>query len=218
VREPTELRRRNQIVVEPSKGDPPMSRRLSLLLVLVLGAFWVVVPAAAAGGGCHGLPGNEMTASSRTVVAIGECAFVDTVTYIEPGDKVTWVNKDSVPHTVSGAAFSWGTEDMIYRGGRVAYTFEDEGVYPYYCALHPSMVGAVVVGDATKAAMLTNGVAGVHEAKDPPAAEGGTVQPDSGGIELGSAILGVSIVLALVAIFSVSRVALRRRAGATPAA
>jgi plastocyanin len=187
------------------------------LLVIVLGAFWLVLPGAAAGGGCHALPDNEMTSSKKPAVAIGECAFVDTVTYVDPGDEVTWINKDPVPHTVSGAAFSWGTEDLLNRGDRVSYTFENEGVYPYYCALHPSMVGAVVVGDATKAATLTNGIAGVVEVKDPPAGEG-TTAADSGGSELSSAILGVSIALAIVAVFIVSRLALRRRAGATPAA
>ncbi|MDQ3982107.1 MAG: plastocyanin/azurin family copper-binding protein [Actinomycetota bacterium] len=192
-----------------------MRRRLSLLLVLALGSFWLVLPGAAAGGGCHAMPGNEMTSSNRQVVAIGECAFVDTVTYVQPGDEVTWVNKDPVPHSVSGAAYSWGTEDLLNRGERVSYTFEDEGVYPYYCVLHPSMVGAVVVGDATEAAVLTNGVAGVDKVDEGAAA---TSPRDSGGIELSSAILGVSAALALGALFVVSRLAFRRRAGATPAA
>jgi hypothetical protein len=29
----------------------------------------------------------------------------------------------------------------------VSYTFEEVGVFPYFCVFHPAMVGAVVVGD-----------------------------------------------------------------------
>src|SRR5687767_1784743 len=139
-----------------------MVRRFALLAVLALASVVVVTPSATAGGGCHMGPLHEMTSSERTTVAIGECAFIDTVTYIEPGEEVTWVNKDPVAHTVSGASLSWGSERMLDQSERVSYTFNKEGVYPYYCAYHPAMVGAVVVGDARPAA-LSNGAADVTE-------------------------------------------------------
>ena len=127
-----------------------MIRRLSLL-VLVAGAL--VVPATAtAGGGCVPNDALELTSSSRRTVGISMCAFVDTVTYVDPGESVRWVNKDYVPHTVTGAAGSFGTEAFLDEGDDVRHTFEAEGVFPYYCVLHPSMVGAVVVGDASAAA------------------------------------------------------------------
>ena len=196
-----------------------MIRRLALLAVLALAGIVVVSPSATAGGMCHMGLTHEMTSSERTTVGIGECAFLDTVTYIEPGEEVTWVNKDPVPHTVSGAGFSWGSERMLDQGERVSYTFNKEGVYPYYCALHPSMVGAVVVGDARPAA-LSNGAADVTENR--PASGGAAVdaetEPAAAETDVAaSAAVGVAILLTLAVVFVASRLFFRRRAAsATP--
>ena len=122
-----------------------MIRRLALLGFVT--AMVLVPVGAAAGGGCIPDPGLELTSSSRRSVAIANCAFVDTVTYVDTGETVRWVNEDYVPHTVTGAALSWGDEEFLDQGEKVSHTFDEEGVYPYYCDLHPSMVGAVVVGD-----------------------------------------------------------------------
>jgi plastocyanin len=121
---------------------------------VVAGAMILSAPAAA-GGGCHAT--GDPTAGrgfKGVTVPIEECMFTPTVLYVDPGAEVTWVNKDPVPHTVSGVGLSWGTYDNLGMHGRVTHTFKSEGVFPYYCLLHPSMVGAVVVGDpaASKAA------------------------------------------------------------------
>ena len=124
-----------------------MMRRFSFVLALaILGSIAVVPSVAAGGGGCYAPKGVKLS-SGDEVGLIVECAFQPTVNYIEPGDKVTWTNKDVFDHTVTGAASSWGSDALMSQGETVSYTFEDEGVYPYYCAYHPSMVGAVVVGD-----------------------------------------------------------------------
>ena len=70
------------------------------------------------------------------------------------GDTVTWTNVDSQPHTVTSG--SNGTPDgifdsspnftpLIITGGTFSHTFAEAGNYPYYCALHPNMVGTVIV-------------------------------------------------------------------------
>lgn len=190
-----------------------MIRRLSVL-VLALGALTVTFAPAAAGGGCHPGPGAKMRVATDGSVAIAGCAFVDTVTYVEPGEEVTWTSKDVFPHTVTGAAFAWGDESMLERGDSVTYTFRDEGVYPYFCALHPSMVGAVVVGDAP--ATDAAGTGGVEKVELAAAASGEA--PPAGGNGTGlTAAMGVSVVAALLALALLVRFALRRRAGTTPA-
>lgn len=138
-----------------------MIRRMSFVLALAILGSIALVPSVAAGGGCYAPPDVELSTGSTAHIA--ECAFQPTVTYVDPGEKLSWTNKDPYDHTVTGAAASWGSDAPIAQGETVTYTFEDEGVYPYYCAYHPSMVGAVVVGDATKAAALTGGVASVDK-------------------------------------------------------
>jgi plastocyanin len=65
------------------------------------------------------------------------------------GDTVTWTNDDTQPHTAtSGEAIS---PDGRFDSGILApaaifeYTFTEPGEYPYFCLLHPNMVGTVTV-------------------------------------------------------------------------
>lgn len=71
------------------------------------------------------------------------------------GDKVIWKNDDSTPHTATsgqpgeadgmfgGEAGSFGT--IIAPGKTQEFTFTEAGEFPYYCGLHPNMVGTVTV-------------------------------------------------------------------------
>lgn len=79
---------------------------------------------------------------------------------ILPGDTITWKNVDSAVHTVTSGTASEGYDDVFDSGlfgpGKsFSYTFEQPGVYPYYCLPHPWMEGTVFVvavvddGDAT---------------------------------------------------------------------
>lgn len=146
-----------------------MIRRFSFVLALaILGSISVVPSVAAGGGGCYAAEGVELS-SGETEGLIAECAFQPTVNYLEPGEKVTWTNKDVSDHTVTGAASSWGSDTPLSQGETVSFTFEDEGVYPYYCAYHPSMVGAVVVGDGMGEGTASAGGAALP-ADDPPPA------------------------------------------------
>lgn len=192
-----------------------MARRLSLLVVLALVGTVMLTPGVAAGGGCFPHEGLKMTSSSEDTVKIGECAFVATVTYVDPGDKVRWINDDHLPHTVTGAALSWGTADILDRGDVVSYRFEDEGVFPYYCDLHPSMVGAVVVGDGgepgTGAAAAIEPVDGAAAAS---ATEPAPIDPEDG---LSPVVVALGVVAALAGVAGVTRYALTRRASAPSA-
>jgi plastocyanin len=102
------------------------------------------VARASGGGGC----GRAVTDDDGMRIGISNFCFDPTIFRVKPGETVTWVNKDSVPHSVLGANASWGGFDRIRRdGGEVSYRFVHPGVYPYVCTIHVGMVGAVVVGD-----------------------------------------------------------------------
>jgi plastocyanin len=64
---------------------------------------------------------------------------------INVGDTVTWINNDSSPHTVTSSNDSAFDSDVLMRGETFSFTFDKEGEYPYFCTLHPSMVGTVIV-------------------------------------------------------------------------
>lgn len=190
-----------------------MARRIPLLVALVVGGTVTLAPGVAAGGSCHPDPEAVMTTSAKQTVFVDRCAFAQTVTYVDPGETVRWVNKDVFPHTVTGAASSWGDAEMLDQGDEVSYAFDEEGVFPYYCELHPSMVGAVVVGDG--GGPRTAAVGGVRAGTNAaPAA--GTAPADSRD-GLSPAVLALAAAAAAGAVVAGTRYVLGRRTSAVSA-
>ncbi|WP_223533858.1 MULTISPECIES: cupredoxin family copper-binding protein [unclassified Pseudomonas] len=60
------------------------------------------------------------------------------------GTKVTWVNDDEIPHTVAEThkLFRSGALDT---GDSYSWVFNTPGEFEYFCALHPQMIGKIVV-------------------------------------------------------------------------
>ncbi|MGH2540605.1 MAG: cupredoxin domain-containing protein [Actinomycetota bacterium] len=87
-----------------------------------------------------------MTESRGTAVRIRNFCFGPTILRAQPGDQVTFVNRDGVSHTVLGANASWGSYRQLRTGDDVSYEFRRAGVYPFVCTYHVGMIGAVVVG------------------------------------------------------------------------
>lgn len=60
------------------------------------------------------------------------------------GTKVTWVNDDQIPHTVAET-------HKVFRSGALdtndsfSWVFNTPGEFEYFCALHPQMIGKIVV-------------------------------------------------------------------------
>jgi plastocyanin len=70
------------------------------------------------------------------------------------GDTVTWTNDDSQPHTVTSGIngqpdgrfdSSPDFNPLLAPGQTFEHTFTEAGEYPYFCLLHPNMVGTVSV-------------------------------------------------------------------------
>lgn len=69
---------------------------------------------------------------------------------VKTGGVVTWNNKDTVVHTVtSGTGLQdphLGNQfDSGLLGGHFSHIFFKAGVFPYFCQIHPTMVGKVIV-------------------------------------------------------------------------
>jgi plastocyanin len=164
-----------------------MTRRLIAISALALGVG-ALVPSqpAAAGGYCRGQP---ITSARGTTVAMAKYCFEPRVLRIEPGDKVTWVNKDADPHTVTGAG-EWGTgHKEVAFGDSVSFRFEEEGTFPYSCLLHPGMDGVVVVGDGEG----SGNVSSIVPEEAPPA---GPSRPEPSATETSDdelSVLGVGL-------------------------
>jgi plastocyanin len=108
--------------------------------------------AAGCGGNSTGTPPEGEAAAPAAEAAAARDVTIDNFSYdppeltVAPGTKVTWINRDDVPHTVTSTAkpkrFDSGTLDTDQR---FAHVFTDPGTYEYFCAVHPKMTARVLV-------------------------------------------------------------------------
>jgi plastocyanin len=86
------------------------------------------------------------SAAEPDTVAIENFAFDPPTLTVAPGTRVTWVNKDEEPHTVTSA-----DKDVPFKSAgldtrdKFSFTFTKPGTYKYFCSIHPHMVGTIVV-------------------------------------------------------------------------
>src|ERR671932_176884 len=84
-----------------------------------------------------------------TMVSIENFAFDPPNISVAPGTTVTWVNNDSVPHTTTANDETWDSE-TLQPGESFSFTFDTPGTFPYFCEIHPFMMGNVTVGGGTE--------------------------------------------------------------------
>ena len=89
---------------------------------------------------------NEAAAENITV-RINGMRFEPARITVSPGTTVTWVHESPMPHTISGNVDGLGSS-TLYNGQTYSHTFTTDGLYNYYCGLHPSMTGSVFVQEA----------------------------------------------------------------------
>jgi plastocyanin len=79
-------------------------------------------------------------------VVIDQFTFSPRTLTIAAGTRVTWLNRDDVPHTATSTGkprvFDSGTLDSEER---FSHVFTMPGTYAYYCTLHPKMTGQIFV-------------------------------------------------------------------------
>lgn len=83
-----------------------------------------------------------------TAVAIVDFAFDPGTVEVAVGETVTWTNEDGVDHTVTAGVSGDPTEafdEAIEADGSAEVAFDEAGTFDYFCAIHPTMTGQVVV-------------------------------------------------------------------------
>jgi amicyanin len=79
-------------------------------------------------------------------VSMESSTFEPKELVVAAGTVVTWVNADDVPHTVTSIAAPRVLNSRTLRAGDTfSFAFKEAGTYEYFCKVHPSMTGKVVV-------------------------------------------------------------------------
>jgi plastocyanin len=89
-------------------------------------------------------PKNLQAGVVANQVVIENFSFAPATLTVKAGTKVTWINRDDVPHTVNenDKRFKSTTMDT---DDQFSNTFSSPGTFSYFCALHPKMTGQIIV-------------------------------------------------------------------------
>jgi plastocyanin len=79
-------------------------------------------------------------------VSIVDLTFEPATIEVDTGAAVTWTNDDGLPHTVTAREGDFDS-GVLESGDSFSQTFSEPGSHDYFCAIHPSMTGTVVVRD-----------------------------------------------------------------------
>ena len=183
---------------------------IALIFTSVLAAFALAVAPIEAGGGGHGGCARAPQDGAGQHVTIEDNCYSPTVLYVQPGESVTWVNDDSYGHNVvtfdgellgDQKQFFQGGQSGLMQGEMLSYVFSEPGVYPYYCSIHPSMLGVVVAGDPTGpefGASLSLQSDPIFAGPSKPAQLSGREQGTPGASGRAEAIVGLALVSGLL--------------------
>ena len=83
-----------------------------------------------------------------STVSIADFTFDPGTVEVPAGTTVTWTNDDGVGHTVTAGtpdAPEDAFDERLDPGGEGEVSFDEPGTFTYFCAIHPSMTGEVVV-------------------------------------------------------------------------
>ena len=94
--------------------------------------------------------------AANAAVSINNFAFSPGSVTVGIGDTVTWTNNQAgVPHTVTSDTAGVMDSGTLASGATYAKTFDAAGTFTYFCAIHPTMTGTVIVTAAEATATAT---------------------------------------------------------------
>lgn len=77
-------------------------------------------------------------------VRIDNFSFTPQEITVAAGTKVTWLNRDDIPHTVVSTEEKFKSR-ALDTDDQYSFTFDKVGAYPYFCSIHPKMTGKIIV-------------------------------------------------------------------------
>lgn len=86
---------------------------------------------------------NACIAQTTHNIEITGFKFVPTTVNLTKGDKVTWVNRDSIPHNIINNVNEQTLSPSLAKGDTFSYIVIEN--LNYACGFHPSMRGSLLL-------------------------------------------------------------------------
>jgi plastocyanin len=103
-----------------------------------------VLLAAVASTPCVAEDTNNGGAGPVATVGMDHSTFIPNEITVAPGTTVTWVNNETMPHTVVDLNKGFRSKTLV-KDAKFSFTFTTAGDYDYLCSIHPNMKGKVIV-------------------------------------------------------------------------
>ena len=103
-----------------------------------------IVFAALASTPCLAEDAAKAGAGPVVTVSMDHNTFIPSEITVAPGTTVTWVNNESMPHTVVDLNKSFRSKTLA-KDASFSFTFTTAGDYSYLCSIHPNMKAKVIV-------------------------------------------------------------------------
>jgi len=103
-----------------------------------------VLFAALASTPCLAEDSNSAGTGPVASVSMDHNTFIPSEITVAPGTTVTWVNNETMPHTVVDPSKGFRSKTLV-KDARFSFTFTTPGDYDYSCSIHPNMKGKVIV-------------------------------------------------------------------------
>ena len=101
---------------------------------------------AAARAGAQSASAGAPTISAKPgAVTITNFAFTPQSTQIAAGDRVSWTNDDDVPHRIQSVNSAFAPSSVLDTKASYEVALTRPGEYKYFCSLHPTMTGSIIV-------------------------------------------------------------------------
>jgi plastocyanin len=129
-----------------------MPRSLSATMAVAAMAVGAAGCGSSDNGSTASTPASTAASTSATSGGGGEVevkmqniAFDPKAVTVKVGQKVKWVNEDSVDHNVTAQSGADFKSDNFGKGGSFEFTADKAGTIQYVCTVHPGMDATLTV-------------------------------------------------------------------------
>ena len=89
--------------------------------------------------------GNAGAGSKVNKIEIKDFMFDPQKITVKSGEKITWINRDGEPHTVTSVGKKFQKSPALDTDQEFTITAGAPGTYEYFCSVHPKMTATIVV-------------------------------------------------------------------------
>ena len=86
-----------------------------------------------------------ITTADTHDVAVDNFSFAPATTSVPIGSTIRWTNRDDVPHNIVSTEQKFKSP-VLDTDEQFSHRFDAPGSYKYFCSIHPTMTGRIVVG------------------------------------------------------------------------